>query len=73
MRRHTFATSLVGEDTPLNEVADLLGHESMNTTRIYTHIPTERLRKSILTIPVNSPSETDRIFLNRKKLTGKNW
>lgn len=45
--RHTFATSLVGEDTPLNEVADLLGHESMNTTRIYTHIPTERLRKSI--------------------------
>jgi hypothetical protein len=45
--RHTFATSLVSEDTPINEVADLLGHESMNTTRIYTHIPTERLRKSV--------------------------
>jgi hypothetical protein len=45
--RHTFATSLIKEDTPLNEVADLLGHENMNTTRIYTHIPTERLRKSV--------------------------
>ena len=45
--RHTFATSLVSEDVPINEVADLLGHENMNTTRIYTHIPTERLRASL--------------------------
>jgi hypothetical protein len=45
--RHTFATSLISEEIPLNEVADLLGHENMNTTRIYTHIPTERLRKSV--------------------------
>ena len=45
--RHTFATGLIAEDVPLNEVADLLGHENLNTTRIYTHIPNERLRKSI--------------------------
>jgi hypothetical protein len=45
--RHTFATGLVAEDVPINEVADLLGHENMNTTRIYTHIPTERLRQAI--------------------------
>jgi hypothetical protein len=45
--RHTFATGLVAEDVPINEVADLLGHESINTTRIYTHIPTERLRQAI--------------------------
>ena len=45
--RHTFATGLVAEDTPINEVADLLGHENINTTRIYTHIPNERLRKSV--------------------------
>ena len=45
--RHTFATGLIAEDTPINEVADLLGHENINTTRIYTHIPNERLRKSV--------------------------
>jgi hypothetical protein len=45
--RHTFATGLIAEDIPVNEVADLLGHENINTTRIYTHIPNERLRKSI--------------------------
>ena len=45
--RHTFATLLVSNDVPINEVADLLGHENMNTTRIYTHIPTERLRASL--------------------------
>ena len=45
--RHTFATGLIAEDIPIHEVADLLGHENINTTRIYTHIPTERLRKSV--------------------------
>jgi len=45
--RHTFATGLVAEDVPINEVADLLGHEDINTTRIYTHIPTERLRQAV--------------------------
>ena len=45
--RHTFATGLIAEDVPINEVADLLGHDSINTTRIYTHIPNERLRKSV--------------------------
>jgi len=45
--RHTFATALVAEEVPINEVADLLGHENVNTTRIYTHIPPERLRHAI--------------------------
>jgi hypothetical protein len=45
--RHTFATALIAQDTPLNEIADLLGHENINTTRIYTHIPSERLRHSV--------------------------
>ena len=45
--RHTFATGLVANDVPLNEISDLLGHDKLDTTRIYTHIPTERLKKSI--------------------------
>ena len=45
--RHTFATGLVADDVPINEVADLLGHENINITRIYTHIPTERLKNYV--------------------------
>ena len=45
--RHTFATSLVASGTEINEVADLLGHQSCDTSRIYTHIPKEQLKKSI--------------------------
>jgi site-specific recombinase XerD len=34
--RHTFARALVTAGTPLSDVADLLGHSSLDTTRIYT-------------------------------------
>ncbi len=34
--RHTFARALLGAGTPINDVADLLGHSSLDTTRIYT-------------------------------------
>ena len=35
--RHSFAKSLVDAGTPLGHVAVLLGHESLDTTKIYTH------------------------------------
>jgi integrase/recombinase XerC len=34
--RHTFAKSLIDAGTPITVVADLLGHEDLETTRIYT-------------------------------------
>jgi integrase/recombinase XerD len=34
--RHTFARTLLASGTPINDVADLLGHSSLDTTRIYT-------------------------------------
>ena len=34
--RHTFARTLLACGTPINDVADLLGHSSLDTTRIYT-------------------------------------
>ncbi len=34
--RHTFARALIASGTPLSDVADLLGHSSLDTTRIYT-------------------------------------
>jgi integrase/recombinase XerC len=39
--RHSFAKSLVDAGTPLNQVATLLGHDSLDTTRVYTQ-PSER-------------------------------
>jgi site-specific recombinase XerD len=34
--RHTFARTLLASGAPINDVADLLGHSSLDTTRIYT-------------------------------------
>ncbi len=39
--RHTFATDLIRHDVGIERIQDLLGHVSLDTTRIYTHITTK--------------------------------
>jgi len=44
--RHTFATSMLNHGANLDTVKEMLGHASLTTTEIYTHLTFDQLRKN---------------------------
>jgi len=55
--RHSLATHLVNNGVTLKEIADLLGHSSLESTMIYAKVQVTRLLEVALPIPTNDYSE----------------
>lgn len=64
--RHSFASNLVQKGTPLYTVKELLGHSSISTTEIYSHLNMNVLREAVEKLGQNSEGLEARSENNRR-------
>ncbi len=58
--RHSFASHMLEGDADLRVIQELLGHSSVSTTQVYTHITKQEARRAYMDFhPLASASETD--------------
>lgn len=70
--RHTCATQHLSTGADLVQIKEFLGHESINTTTIYTHIPSEVLRANVQRATAETKGFFERLrdkFIRDKKTT----